>query len=338
MKKFIVKKKWKDYLASRSRYELKAKARVAGHRRARARRVFGRPRPKHYKKEGVAIGPEAFSIIQNPDGMIQFFSRMLSLALDRNVIVDLSAVEHMTPDAIPGLLATIRGCKLAGARVRGNVPKSERPKKMLNESGFRSYVRSAAGSQRHAEMGRIAKFPRSSEAFHNRFDQYIAKDLIEFANLRLQGKELAHPPSYSVFSEAMLNTWNHASSDETHEPWWASVYFDADRSRACFTFLDRGVGIFGSHQLTLRLRVLTHLRFLNSAELLEQIFKGQIPSTTKEAGRGNGIPGMYAHCKAGRIKNLTVISNDASGNAETEIYSVLPKSFTGTLLYWEIGL
>ncbi len=339
MKKLIVGEKWKRYLASRSRHELRAKTRFTDYRRRKAKSHLGHARPKHFKKDGIVSGPRVFSIIHNPIGMIDFFDQMEHMAKRRNVIVNLSNVESMTPDAIAGLLAAIHRCKSTGAHVKGNVPRSAAPKKMLNESGFRNYVHSRVGAREHAEMGRIARFTRSSEAFNNRFDQFLATDLIQFANQRLRGQALPHQPSYSVFSEAMLNTWNHASrSEDSREPWWASVYVDEDRHCACFTFLDRGVGIFGSHNLTLKLSLLSNLRVLNSAQLLKQIFKGEIPSTTREAGRGNGIPGMYAHCRAGRIKNLTIISNHANGNAESETYVVLPKEFVGTLLYWEIGL
>jgi hypothetical protein len=46
---------------------------------------------------------------------------------------------------------------------------------------------------------------------------------------------------------------------------------------------------------------------------------------------------MYEHCRAGRIRNLTVLTNNVIGEAETERYQVLTESFEGTLLYWEIA-
>ena len=243
----------------------------------------------------------------------------------------------MTSDAIAGLLATIHHCETGGASVSGNVPSDPLPKAMLNDSGFRNYVRSSPiYRQSLTARGQIIRRTARGEAFHNRFDQHLANRLIEFANLKLTGSAKPHGPSFSVFCEAMLNTLNHAAEPGgSHEPWWASAYFDSDRNCVCFTFIDQGVGIFRSYPLTMALRMRA-LTLLSRGEILERLFHGKIPSSTKLPGRGNGIPEMYQHCKAGRIRNLIVIANNAIGNGETEKYGELSNSFPGTLLYWEI--
>lgn len=280
------------------------------------------------------FGPEAFSLVRNADETIAFFSQMRTAARKKNVFVNLSAVTTITPDVITALLATIHACQSGGAGVSGNVPADSRAQRVLNDSGFRAYVRNSPSYRSPATMGRVVKRQSTREAFQNRFDQRLARSLVEFA-----AKATGRPqgPSYSILCEAMLNTLNHAARDgASNEPWWASVYYDSDRDRACFTFLDQGVGIFESHQLTTQLRILTTLRLLNRGELLKKIFRGEIPSTTRVPGRGNGLPEMYAHCKAGRIKEFVVFANDGFGGAETDNYGVLPGGFAGTLLYWEI--
>lgn len=268
--------------------------------------------------------------------MVAFFNDVYRLAEDRNVYVDLTGVKVMTPDAIPGLLATIHHCRTVGSRIRGNVPREPKAQRMLEDSGFRDYVRSAPGHPRPIPMGRVVRFKQSHELFQNKFDQFLAKDLVEFATSKLTGTARPHGPSFSVFGEAMLNTFNHANKSVSHEPWWASVYYDSERKRACFTFLDRGVGIFRSHRLTTQLKVMKALRLLSPPQILQRLVNGEIPSTTREPGRGNGIPGMYAHCKAGRIKRLTILSNKAFGDLESESYLELRRFFPGTLVYWEI--
>lgn len=340
MKKLIVKRKWKQYLASRSRSQLKAKANFAAHRRERRIDALGQPHNKVFKQESRLAGPRVFSLIQNPNGTIEFFNKLESISRKRNVFVDLSKVMTLTPDAIALLVAMIPVCSRRGARIIGNTPLDDRAKRMLNDSGFRRYVRSAPGSEdlvRTAPMGQIAKRIRTGETVQDRFDQLLARDLIEFGTLKLNGRPTPHGPTYGVLCEGMLNTLNHAGeSKRSRQPWWASVYVDAERNRACFTFIDLGVGIFKSHQLTVALQVKHALRLVNRAELLRRIFRGEIQSTTREPGRGNGLPGMYEHCKAGRIRDFTVIANDAIGKAEFEAYEVLSDYFPGTLLYWEI--
>jgi hypothetical protein len=283
------------------------------------------------------FGPAVFSLIRNADSMIEFFNEVRAVATRRNVYVDLSKVTVLTPDAIATLLATIHHCRIGGAQISGNVPLNVEAEQMLNDSGFRTYVRNSPTFQYVTPKGHIEKRTISGETFQNKFDQYLAERLIEFATSKLSGTRQPHRPSFSVFCEAMLNTFNHAAkSEHLHEPWWASVYFDSTRQRACFTFIDQGVGIFRSHRFTRRLNLLRSLYMLNPGEILKLLFHGEIPSTTRLPGRGNGIPGMCDHCKAGRIKQFMVITNRAIGNAETDTYGVLSHEFAGTLLYWEI--
>jgi len=207
----------------------------------------------------------------------------------------------------------------------------------LNNSGFRDYVRSADGFQYRTVVGKVKKHARSRETVQAKFDQFVANELVEFAVRMLVGTPGPHRPSFSILAEAMLNTLNHASRiPGDPEQWWASVFFDTERHRACFTFIDLGVGIFRSHRLTVKLKLLQSLRFLNNAEILQMLLHGTIPSTTRVAGRGNGIPGMYKHCRAKRIRNLMVLANDAIGDAETESYQTLTSSFGGTVIYWEV--
>jgi anti-anti-sigma regulatory factor len=339
VKKLIVEEKWKRYLAARSRSQVKANARFSGHRRDRAESAIGRPRVKQFRKDGRVEGPQVFSLIENPDDTIAFFRELEDLASTRNVYVDLSSVKTITPDAIAVLVAIIRRSQHHGARIRGNVPEETVAQQMLNDSGFRAYVTNSPGYRPPPAMGKILKRTATGEVSQNRFDQHLARTVIEFATEKITGVAQPHRPSFSVFCEAMLNTWNHAAGIRvSHEPWWASVYCDGKRRRASFTFVDLGVGIFRSHRLTMALKLLNTMRLLDHGQLLGRIFQGQIPSTTRLPGRGNGIPGMYEHCKAGRIRRFTVLANDAIGDGESDNYRQLSATFPGTLIYWEIEL
>jgi hypothetical protein len=277
-------------------------------------------------------------LTQNADEVVGFFHQIRQLTKSRNVFVDLAEVTVMTPDAIAGLLATINHNDRGRGLISGNVPRNQAAHKMLNGSGFREYVRSNDPSLFRATLGKIQKRSKSRDTLQTRFHQSVAGELIEFATKMLTGAPKHHGPSYSIFCEAMLNTMNHASpNDSDDEPWWASVYFDESRTRACFTFIDQGRGIFKSHRLTARLNVLKHLTILSHAEILQRLFQGSIPSTTGLPGRGNGIPGMYNHSKAGRISSFTLLTNDVVGEAETETYRMLKNSFRGTIIYWEVA-
>jgi hypothetical protein len=325
-------------LQQRSKSELRARLRFRNYVRDRNReksdatfRGFSRTRS--------VIAPEEFSLIRNPEGVIRFLSGIKTAANTHNVFVDLSTVRSITPDAIAALLATITSPAASISYISGNTPADFFASKILSQSGFRDYVQSQAGQLlREPAMGQVRKRQKSGEALQQTYDQFVAQNLIQFAMNKFLHAQQVHGPSYRIFSEAMLNTLNHAAaSGEAHEPWWASVYFDSERNRACFTFIDQGVGIFGSHKLTAFLKIQRTIALLSNSEILKRLFRGEIASTTRIPGRGNGIPGMYSHCKAGRIHNLAIVSNSAMGLAESEMYVDLEIPFQGTAIYWEVG-
>jgi hypothetical protein len=335
MKKLITGARWKRYLAARSRRQARAQVRAVRHR-TRADANSGRL-PRFRRKTTTLVAPTVFSLVRNPAETVRFLNRARILSVDRNVFIDLAAVTEITPDAVAGLLAVINRVRTPGALISGNVPNHPQAKAIIESSGFRDYVRSAAYRPPHPVLGALINRQQTSEAVEQRFNQATATGLISFAMQKLTGSAGHHGPSYSVLGEAMLNTWNHATATtQKPEPWWASVYFDQKGDRACFTFIDQGVGIFKSHRLTTILTLRHTFRMLNSADILRKILEGEIRSSTGIEGRGNGLPGMCNHCKAGRIRNLTVISNDAWGNVETDSYQQLPSPFAGTLLYWEV--
>lgn len=335
MKKLFTREKWKQHSAARSRYQKKAAIRFRIYRK-KENVLAGPPRPRRYKKDSSVRAPEVCSFLQNPNETIQFFNKLKILSRDRNVSVDLSGVTTITPDAIAGLVAMIHRFNEQDALIEGNVPRDRVARSMIEHSGFRDYVKTPGWAPARVLMGKVRKRSRSRDTVEIRYNQQVTTDLIAFATEKLTGSPRANGPSYSNFGEAMLNTLNHASATSQPEPWWASVYFDADRKRACFTFIDQGIGIFRSHRLTATLKLVKTLSILSSADILKKILQGEVRSTTRVEGRGNGLPGMYKHCKAGRIRNFTVLANDAIGNAETDEYRSLRTSFAGTLLYWEI--
>jgi hypothetical protein len=274
------------------------------------------------------------SIIDNLEGTMQFFDNIKKAAHSQRVFVDLSQVTTITPEAITGLLATIH---IPRALISGNVPNDAKAAQMINSSGFREYVRSEKGYQSVDLHGRVHSAKGVREVSEIRFNQVRAESLALFAIKALGGPPPPPGPSYDIFCEGMLNTLTHARWKSGHrETWWASTYVDADGKRACFTFIDQGVGIFGSQRFWTRIQIDSLLGGLTKGDFLLRLLKGEIPSSTRFPGRGNGIPEMYDHCKAGRIQNLKILSGDALADAETDTYRRLPTSFVGTLLYWEV--
>jgi hypothetical protein len=336
LKKLITSAKWKRYLSARSRSQQTANARFGFHERERHTKSLFRHRIHRFKKQGTVRAPDNFSLIQNSNETIGFLDQIKKTAQSRNVFVDLSGVKTITPDAICGLLATIHQRRIEPAMVSGNVPRERGAAELVENSGFREHVHTPGGSRYEPRKGMVRK-QQSVEAFQTRFDRMLAKELVEFGTEKLFGVSRPNGPSFSVLTEGMLNTLNHASKiPGTKEPWWASVYYDVERQRACFTFIDRGVGIFESYSIIQAVKMRMELVTLSRAGILKSLFQGQVTSSSGEPGRGNGIPRMYDHAKALRIRNLTVVTNNVKGEAEHDRYEMLDASYQGTLLYWEM--
>ena len=75
-----------------------------------------------------------------------------------------------------------------------------------------------------------------------------ARDIIMFGLKKLRDPtSRKHGPAYTIFTEAMANTFQHADRHHAGQrPWWAGVYYDDTKQAACFTSVDVGVGILMS--------------------------------------------------------------------------------------------
>jgi hypothetical protein len=311
LKKLFNSAKWKRHSASRTRAQ--SKRRVPGRRVLRC--------------------PKIFSLIWNPEKTIKFLNVVRSQDSRYPTLLNLARTILITPEAIASLLAA---CQERGIRIqlsRHGLPVDRMARRVLEQAGFGPH---------HGTFGRrfnsfIFLGYSSNHVSGNSYDPLVPSQLIEWATEKLGGTPRKHGPTFTILSEAMHNTTEHASpSGSQNIPWWASAYHDRDEGKVCFTFVDFGVGIFRSHRLSALLRLRAAVTQVDNAEILHMIFQGLVPSSTGFPNRGNGIPTMYARCKSGLIRNLIVVANDAMGEAEPDRYRILRNEFAGTVVYWEV--
>ena len=137
--------------------------------------------------------------------------------------------------------------------------------------------------------------------------------------------------------ECMNNTRNHASGQQDHqETWWATVYADVERERACYTFLDTGVGIFQSVPIGKLRKFFKMVGIQDDAKMLRDILHGKVESSTRQPFRGKGLPAIYGLLHRRSIKSLVIVANEVYANVERDEFRVMRTSFKGTLLYWEV--
>jgi hypothetical protein len=282
LKKLITTADWKRYLRNRQASSLESRRKHALYRLNKNRAKNGTPQVKSFRKWKTVDAPEVFSLIENANHSVAFLNSILNGCQNANVFVNLSAVRKITPEAIAVLLALIYRTRSALSMISGNLPTDPDCRQVINRSGFRDYVRTNDNYQQYDLLGKVRKRSGSVETIQAKYDQRVALELIEFAMDKLTGRRRSHGPSFAMYGELMLNTLNHASSTiGTREPWWASVYCDTDRKTACFTFIDQGVGIFGSHSLNLILQVSSSLRIKRRGDIMKMLLEGKIQSSTK---------------------------------------------------------
>ncbi len=163
----------------------------------------------------------------------------------------------------------------------------------------------------------------------------VAMELSSFAMKQMSGEPSKHGPSYGLLMETMANTFDHASPNTLErQEWWTSVYYDHTLAKACFTFVDHGVGILRSRTFLQRVKHFPGV--FGSGARLQSLLLGQIPSRTKEKHRGRGLPSAYEAWSSGRVKNLVIIANNGYANAQKQEFKELSVTFDGTIVYWEI--
>lgn len=287
------------------------------------------PSNKHYR---IKV-PDVFSMTKNPIEMVDFLNRLRIAFINKpGVYVDLSKTKQITADAVTVLVSHLRDGRInLGKPYLGNNPEDLKLKHQFAESGFYKYVRS--NELNYSEKGNII-------ARHQyKVDDEIAKKLIDFGTEKLFGHYVKQGGTYNVLTELMNNTRDHATGKgkkEYKEKWWASAHYDAEEKKITFTFMDNGVGIFNSRELSARNYVFKLLGLSTNIDLLKKMLNRELPSSTEFPYRGRGIPSINANLKRQQIKNLVIISNDVFANVDTDNFFILKNPLNGTFFSWEI--
>jgi hypothetical protein len=320
MKKLWSTAKAKRHVLARQRYTLK-------HRReyhVRANRAATRFERTRFR----LVAPESFSLVSNPDETISFLNRIRTIGEQYDPFIDLSRVKFLSCDAIAVLIAAVSGQSI---NITGNGPDDPALQQMLVDSGFYDHVRSQTKSSTSAR-GKVTRFSKQQARGVN---GEMASQMVDFAR-KMLGRTTPDKPTYAVLGEIMGNTFDHASSVmEGQVQWWATVYCDLENHKACYSFVDMGVGIMKSKSFNQRLHYLISTGIRGAAEQLRALLNRKIPSRSGVPYRGKGLPWVYDTCCAGRIKNLAIIANTVYSQPQNGVYRNLDNHFHGTFLYWE---
>lgn len=276
--------------------------------------------------------PNNFSFIENPEEMIDCFAKAIDRArLGILIFFDLGKV-RVTSDGAAFLMSSLRSAKLLNKEVAGNLPEDESSRQLLYQSGFFDVVSSRSP----------VPAPTNSIVFTQLkadIAPKIAAEVRKFATQGTFGKDVQYAPLYSLVTDLMQNTFDHAALDNPvkRENWLLHVFFDESTKVSHFTFVDRGMGIIRTMKNSRRNDYRRWKRTLQTDQgILNDILRGYERSRTDDPQRGYGLPDMYQRFLGNNFSRLVVISNGAFIDFQKGICRKLRRKFEGTFIYWEL--
>ncbi len=289
--------------------------------------------------------PKILSFIDNSDKVVEFVAKLEKQFEKRNKVwVVLEDVEQITYDAIVVLLSIMIKFKSNKISFNGDFPKNQEAKKIIDESKFLEYL-----YKRFSESERYNLGQKSSIHTHawKDVDSELGSELIRQATKTVWGEERRCQGVQRTLIELMLNTNNHADNSKKGEKhWWLSVHHDDKKKKVGFAFIDFGVGVFtslnnkgnNSKFFGALDKLKERIRYGDNAELLKLILDGTLHKTaTKKSYHGKGLPGINMALNRNQISNLNIITNNVHANVEKKEFQLIPKSFSGTFVYWELN-
>ncbi len=291
--------------------------------------------------------PELFSVTQEPVSVIKYFEQAGRAFQNKlPVIFDLSLVKEMDTATLTLLCARVSDKKFVnGNLLKGNVPQVPELKEMFVQSGFYNFVISRVSSSGHLKdeygelIHRVTRKKVESEL--------AGKVCLSAISHTYESDSLKIQNLYKIVIECMANTWNHASGGQADEEynWWLLAYKEKNTNITKFCFLDLGVGIFGSLDQKYKKKSMPRrlLQFFvpdDNIKTLQQIFSGDVKTSTNKPERGRGINNIYNLVKGeAGIRNFSLITNNVHSkigyNTPDQIITI-SQDFPGTLYYWEL--
>lgn len=274
--------------------------------------------------------PPNFSFIENTVAVLAYLENIQNHINRRKpVLINLKEITNLTNDAIVLLLALVKNPTITkDVPIKGNYPRDEELRKIFQESG----VFGANGQDDEPKNYILTRQNKKAEGG-------IACELIKRATKIVFGQEARCPGVYRALMESMANTCYHAKPQQIgHETWWLTVYHDRALNKVSFAFIDLGVGIFKSSNISgFREKLSTLFGIKDNRDVLKEIISGRKMSSTKIPYRGKGLPTIFKGLERNYYSNLKIISNDVKADLSADKYEKISKEFSGTFLYWELN-
>lgn len=322
MKKLYTEATFIRFNNKRSEKGLKRRIKLKRHKRSREI-VSGRARAR---KRNKIKAPETFSVANNTDATISFFSEIISLINEHKPLyVNLKPVIKITPDAILYLLVLLQEAKIKRVAFNGNAPMNKKARDIFTHSGFYDFVNSSFNKFQlpvDSSMLKIKSGTKVDGEEAENIQKYLKKHVHDINSKTLKA-------IYGILIECMSNTNEYAGKAMGEKHWWTMTLHEGESEKVMFAFVDNGVGI----PATVKKRFPDILS--NDATVLEKTMQGSYQmSGSKKKTRNKGLPQIRRYSEEKLIRNLVLVSNKGYYSLERGTKQ-LEKRFIGTLLTWE---
>ncbi|MDD3772553.1 MAG: hypothetical protein PHC38_07850 [Weeksellaceae bacterium] len=335
MKKLYSTSEYKTRNTKRAKDRLKQKLLSKEKAKAKRRAIDGVPIVEQRERRVLnhfesLKAPSNFSFVENTVEILAYLENIQNHIKHRKpILINLREITNLNNDAIVLLLALIKNPKITkDVAIKGNYPRDEELRKIFQESG----VFKANGNEDEPMNYILTRKNKKAEGG-------MANELIKRATSIVFGQEARCPGVYRALMESMANTCYHAKPQQIgQETWWLTVYHDRKENKVSFAFIDLGVGIFKSSNISgFREKLSTLFGIKDNRDVLKEIISGRKMSSTKIPYRGKGLPTIYKGLERNYYSNLKLISNDVKADLSAQKYEKLTKEFNGTFLYWELN-
>lgn len=354
MKKLYTTSKYKKRNRRRTKRSLKGHLKFKGYKTqknksdqgvSRTQKEYKRKFEEPYKNYKKIHAPEILSFIDNPVGVVEFISELKNQYDEKKkVFVVLRNIKTITYDAIVVLLSIMVKFKASKIDFNGDLPVNQSARDVLTESKFLKYLYQKFKEEERYQLGQKSSI--HTHAWKD-VDPELGNELIKNATKTIWGDERRCQGVQRTLIELMLNTNNHADDRRKGEKhWWLSVHHDKTNKKVSFAFIDFGVGVFtslnnkrhGSKFFGVLDKLKEKVKYGSSAELLKLIMDGTLHRTaTGKPYHGKGLPGINKVRERNQISNVNIITNNVHANLDLNEFNMIPKSFSGTFVYWELN-
>lgn len=260
-----------------------------------------------------------------------------------NVLVDLTALEEISPACAVVLLAEMTRCAIYSKRLKrltGNFPKTDRAKQVLTDIGFfRSFQVKAPEFVARKESRVYVKTIAG-----NKSDGRYTRPLLQLFNQVCQLDQVAGKRLYGALIECMDNVNGHAYPEnrgvrpDLIGEWWMCGFADPVNRQLALVFYDQGEGIPTTIKRVRSVRMRSYLNFDDSRILKQAITLGL--SSKQDSRRGTGLPSLREFVDFAPGGFLRVISGNGDvryiGSTKKIETKRLTESLPGSLIVWTI--